>query len=271
MSTRKVALVTGGPGGIGAAVCWRLAQEGACVVVSGRKLEKAEALSDELASAGFESIALQLDVADSASIAAAAARARSRVGPVDWLVNNAGIAVSAPLLRGAEQGLFERHMEVNFHGARRVFEALLPDMLEKGHGSVVQIASSAALVGYAYVAAYAASKHALLGYTRSTALELRSKGVTLGAVCPHYVDSPMTEASVRRVVESTGRSQEDARAYFADQNPGGRLVAMDEVAQTTLDLLTGAQTGRVLELTGGETVEVDPGWTMDPESKESEA
>lgn len=264
MSARKVALVTGGPGGIGAAVCWRLAKAGACVAVSGRRLERAEALCDELASAGYESIPLQLDVAEPASISAAIAKVRSRVGPVDWLVNNAGIAVSAPLLRGSEQGLFERHMDVNFHGARRVFEAVLPGMLERGYGRVVQVASSAALVGYAYVAAYAASKHALLGYTRSAALELRGKGVGLGAICPHYVDSPMTEASVQRVVESTGRSEEDARGYFASQNPGGRLVAMDEVAQAAFDLLEDERTGRVLELTGGETLEVDAGWSMDP-------
>lgn len=262
MNSRKVVMVTGAAGGIGSALCWQLAQAGACVVVSGRRSGPVDVLAEALTSAGHEAMPLALDVADPEAIGPALARVEARVGPVDWLVNNAGLAVSANLLRSAEQDLYERHMAVNFHGARRVFEGLLPGMLERGYGRVVQIASSAALVGYAYVAAYVASKHALLGYTRSAALELRGKGVALGAVCPHYVDSPMTDASIRRVVESTGRSEEAARAFFAEQNPGGALVDASEVAEASCEILQGRLTGRVIELTGGDVIEVETGWPL---------
>lgn len=262
MSTRKVALVTGAAGGIGSELCRQLSAAGACVVVAGRRMEPAEALAAELVAAGGEAMALQLDVADGAAIGPAIERAQAELGPIDWLVNNAGIAVSAPLLRSAEDGLYERHMQVNFHGARRVFEALLPGQLERGYGRVVQIASSAALVGYGYVAAYVASKHALLGYTRSAALELQGKGIALGAVCPHYVDSPMTEASIQRIVETTARTPQAARAFFAEQNPGGELVSVSEVAEATLAMLSSEITGRVLELTGGATVEFESGWAL---------
>ncbi|MFT7676663.1 MAG: 3-hydroxybutyrate dehydrogenase [Planctomycetota bacterium] len=225
-------------------------------------MEPAEALAAELVAAGGEAFALQLDVAEADSIGPAMERAQAALGPIDWVVSNAGIAISAPLLRSAEQGLFERHMQVNFHGARRVVEALLPGQIERGYGRVVQIASSAALVGYAYVAAYVASKHALLGYTRSAALELKNKGIALGAVCPHYVDSPMTEASIARIVETTELTPEAARAFFAKQNPGGELVSVAEVAQACLAMLSSNITGRVMELTGGATVEIESGWEL---------
>lgn len=262
MSTRKVALVTGAAGGIGSELCRQLTAAGARVAVAGRRMEPAQALAEELEAAGGEAFALQLDVADGAAIGPAIERAQAELGPIDWLVNNAGIAVSAPLLRSAEQELYERHMQVNFHGARRVIEALLPGQLERGYGRVVQIASSAALVGYGYVSAYVASKHALLGYTRAAALELQGKGIALGAVCPHYVDSPMTEASIERIVETTGRTPQAARAFFAEQNPGGELVRVSEVAETVLAMLSGEITGRVLELTGAAIEVVEPGWAL---------
>lgn len=195
---------------------------------------------------------MALDVTNPSSIESAVATVRdltSDHGPIDWLVNNAGIAVSAPLLGGDDES-FQRHLDVNLHGPRRMIEALVPDMVERGYGRVVQIASSAALQGYAYVAAYTASKHALLGYTRSAALELAKKGVTFNLVCPHYVDSPMTQTSIDRVVETTGRSREDAAKFFADQNPGGRLVRPDEVASAAYELCLGEANGQVIELDG---------------------
>ena len=246
--TQPVALVTGGSRGIGAAVARRLSAAGAAVLVAARSTDACEALAAELRAGGADAWPLELDVTDPASIESAVARARELAGPIDWLVNNAGIAISAPLSAGDE--LYERHLAVNFHGPRRVLEACLPDMLERGLGRVVQVASSAALVGYAYVSAYCASKHALLGYSRAAAEELRGKGISVATVCPHYVDSPMLAESVRRVVEKTGKSEAEARAFFAAQNPSGRLVTEEQVADAVLDLLRGGETGVVVELDG---------------------
>jgi len=257
MAPTHVALVTGGGRGIGAAVARALSKSGAAVFVAARSQDECFGVADELRAAGGLAWPLLLDVTDPESIADAlgtAAEEAAGVGPIDWLVNNAGIALSAPFLKhGRETGrdTYELHLDVNFHGPRRLVEALVPGMLERGYGRVVNLASSAGLTGYGYVAAYCASKHALVGYSRAVAQELGGKGVTLNVVCPHYVDSPMTEASIERIVAKTGRSAEETRAYFAAQNPGGALVTEDEVAGVVRDLCVGADHGRIVELVGG--------------------
>lgn len=254
MGTKHIALVTGGSSGIGAVVCRELARAGAFVLVAGRDPKRCAEVADGIRVDGGEAAPLALDVTDKASIAAAVREATRLAGPPDWLVNSAGVAISAPLVARpsdppADQ--YAAHMDVNFHGARRVLEALLPSMLEREYGRVVQVASSAALRGYAYVAAYTASKHALLGYSRAAALELQKKGVAVNAVCPHYVDSPMTDVSVTRIAEATGRTEEEARAYLAAENPGGELVTTLDVAHAVRDLLATDMTGAVVELVGG--------------------
>ncbi|MCP3918952.1 MAG: SDR family oxidoreductase [bacterium] len=228
MADRRVALVTGGGGGIGAAISRALAAAGAFVFVAGRDTGRLlETVVEALAEEGHAASTLELDVTDPESIA----RALGTTGPVDWLVNNAGIAESASIAA----------------------------MIERGYGRVIQIASSAALGGYTYVSAYTASKHALLGYTRCAALELTRSGVALNVLCPHYVDSPMTDASVANIVRRTGREETDVRAFFASQNPGGILVTPEEIGAATLDLLSGDRTGVVLELIGGSARTVDEG------------
>ena len=255
MSGRHIALVTGGGQGIGAAICERLARAGAFVLATGRTLETCEAVAARLRADGGEARAVRLDVTERESVRMAldeALRATEEIGPIDWLVNNAGMAVSAALLHEAEvTDPYEEHLRVNFHGARRMVEALLPDMRQRGYGRVVNVASSAGLHGYAYVSAYCASKHALVGYTRAAALELAGSGVSMGAVCPHYVDSPMTDRSVQRIVEKTGRGPGEARDILAAQNPGGRLVAPAEVAEAVWALLSGDENGAIVELDGG--------------------
>jgi NAD(P)-dependent dehydrogenase (short-subunit alcohol dehydrogenase family) len=257
MGRGHVALVTGAGRGIGAAIARRLARRGAVVIVAARSQDDCFGVSDEIRAAGGTAWPLLLDVGDPDSIrdALEAAEDEARdAGPIDWLVNNAGIAVSAPFLRhGRSNGvdLYEEHMRVNFHGARHLVEALAPGMLERGYGRIANVASSAALRGYAYVAAYAASKHALLGYATSVARELEGKGVALGVVCPHYVDSPMTDRSVERIVQKTGRSEAQARALLAAENPGGALVTVDEVAEAVEELVLGERNGVVIELQGG--------------------
>jgi NAD(P)-dependent dehydrogenase (short-subunit alcohol dehydrogenase family) len=254
VSTRRVAVVTGAGQGIGAAIAERLASAGAFVFVTGRHREPCAALVNRLRERGERAEALTLDVTDRQSIRAAlevVLRRSDEVGPPDWLVNNAGIAKSAPLLHPDDvTDPYEEHLAVNFHGARRMVEGLLPGMRARGYGRIVNVASSAGLVGYAYVSAYCASKHALVGYTRSAALELAGSGVAIGAVCPHYVDSPMTERSAARIAEKTGRTSEAARALLAAQNPGGRLVTPAEVAAAVLELLEGDHNGAIVEVDG---------------------
>ena len=149
-----------------------------------------------------------------------------------------------------------RHLEVNFHGARRLGELCAPSMLAAGEGAIAQVVSSAGLAGYAYVSAYCASKHALLGYSRALADELGPRGVRVSCVCPHYVDSPMLRASIERVMAKTGQSEAEARAFFVGQNPGGALVTTEQVAATVAELLADEDGGRVVELDGGPAKEI---------------
>jgi NAD(P)-dependent dehydrogenase (short-subunit alcohol dehydrogenase family) len=257
MSESHVAIVTGAGRGIGAAIALRLAREGVAVLVAARTQSAcAEVVASIRASNGM-AWPVELDVGDAASIERAIARARELArerGPIDWLVNNAGIAETAPIVdrdrkRGAD--LYERHLAINFHGPRRMIEALAPDMIERGYGRIVNMGSSASLQGYPYASAYVASKHALLGYSRSAALELARTGVAVNIVCPHYVDSPMTDATVARIVSKTQRDADDTRRFLAGQNPGGTLITVDEVAEMTWHLLSSDESGAVVELLGG--------------------
>jgi NAD(P)-dependent dehydrogenase (short-subunit alcohol dehydrogenase family) len=257
METRHVALVTGAGRGIGRAIAERLAEAGAAVLVAARSQEACIEVATEIRSGGGTAWPLHLDVGDPESILQAVEDAwdlANDVGPVDWLVNNAGIVESAPFLaHGRETGVdrYEKHMRVNFDGARWMIEALVPRMIERGYGRVVNVASSAGLQSYAYAAAYGASKHALVGYSQAAAQELAKTKVTMNLVCPHYVDSPMTDASVARIVARTGRSEAETRKFLAAQNPGGSLVGVGEVAEVVLELLSGDRNGAIAELIGG--------------------
>jgi NAD(P)-dependent dehydrogenase (short-subunit alcohol dehydrogenase family) len=257
VSVRHVALVTGAGRGIGAAIAIKLASEGAAVLVAARSQEACIDVAEEIRAAGGTAWPIHLDVGDPESIESAVAEAvdlAREIGPIDWLVNNAGIAISAPFLdHGRKSGvdLYDRHFSVNFHGPRRMCEALVPAMIERKYGRVVHVASSAGLKGYAYAAAYTASKHALVGYARSASAELGKTGVTMNLVCPHYVDSPMTDQSIARVVAKTKKSEAEARAFFAAQNPGGGLVRPEEVADVVFELMSGDKNGSIAELVGG--------------------
>jgi len=143
---------------------------------------------------------------------------------------------------------------VNFHGPRWMIEALLPGMLERKYGRIVNVASSAGIKSYAYAAAYGASKHALVGYSQAAAQELRKTNVTMNLVCPHYVDSPMTKESIALIVEKTGKTEAETKKFLASQNPGGTLVGVDEVAEAVWTLLSGERNGAVVELLGGKGV-----------------
>jgi 3-hydroxybutyrate dehydrogenase len=243
------ALVTGGGRGIGRAIASALAQAGATVTVLGRN----RAALDETVASGAAHFAAVADVADRAAVAAAIAEAAARQ-PIDILIANAGIAESAPFAR-SDAALFRRMIDVNFMGVVHSIQAVLPAMKDRPYGRIVAVASTAGLRGYAYVSAYSAAKHAVVGLVRSLALELTSTRVTVNAVCPGFTDTDLLAGSIDNIMKKTGRSHEQAVAELARHNPQGRLVTPAEVADTVLWLCgegAGAITGQAIAIAGGE-------------------
>ncbi len=225
----KTAVITGGGRGIGAAVAAELAREGAAVMVAARSRSEVEAVAEGLVRQGHRAAAARCDVTLPDEVEALGRAAREAFGQVDILVNNAGIASSAPL-KLLELSELERLMQVNVHGVFLCAKQFAPDMASRGWGRVVNVASVAGLAGAPYISAYTATKHAVIGLTRSLALELAVKGVTVNAVCPGYVATPMTELSVATIREKTGSSDEEARARLARMSPQGRIFEPEEVA-----------------------------------------
>jgi NAD(P)-dependent dehydrogenase (short-subunit alcohol dehydrogenase family) len=234
--TSRVALVTGGGRGIGRAVALALAHEGSAVAIAARTRSELERTAAEVKDAGGTALAIETDVTEPGAVAHAVARVTAELGPIDVLVNNAGIAESAPFLR-TELDLWERHLRVNVTGPYLVARHVLPGMLERRWGRIVNIASLAGLHGAAYVAAYVASKHALVGLTRALAIEVAGRGVTVNAVCPGYVATDLTWRSARAIAERTGRTLEEAVAALARMNPGRRLIDPGEVAAAVIRLV----------------------------------
>jgi NAD(P)-dependent dehydrogenase (short-subunit alcohol dehydrogenase family) len=243
----KHALVTGATRGIGLAVARALLDAGARVTITGRDEGSLAAVAKAL---GAD--AAVMDLARPASIRAAFARA----GQVDILVNNAGQAASAPFGK-TDEALWQRMLDVNLSGVFHCTQAALPGMLDMGWGRIVNVASTAGLVGYRYVAAYCAAKHGVIGMTRALALEVATRGVTVNAVCPGFTDTDIVADAVANIVARTGRSVEQARAELAAGNPQQRLVQCAEVANAVLWLCmpqSGAMNGQSLAVAGGEVM-----------------
>ncbi len=249
----KGAVITGGGRGIGAAVAALLAEAGAAVVVAARSRDQIEATAETLRDAGHRAWAVPCDVTDTAQVAALRDAAEEHLGRVDVLVNNAGIASSAPL-KSISLEQWNRIFAVNVTGTFLCTQAFLPAMLERRWGRVVNVASVAGKIGAPYISAYAASKHAVVGFTRSVAAEVAAAGVTVNAVCPGYVETDMTALTVERIVGKTGITDEEARAALVRMSPQNRIFAADEVAYQVLALCdprARGVSGQALVLDGG--------------------
>ncbi len=254
----RLALITGGGRGIGRAIAFALAGEGASVVVAARTREQIEKVSGEIASEfGIAALAVECDVVYSDSVAQALERVKKKFGRgPDILVNNAGIAESAPFLK-TDRKMWERHLVINLGGTLRCTQLMLPEMIERGWGRVINIASIAGKTGAPYISAYSASKHAVLGLTRSLALEVAEKGITVNAICPGYVDTEMTTRGIENITKKTGKSADEALEAVKRMNPQNRLITAEEVA--ALALLLASDDGRGIN---GQAINVDGGTVL---------
>ncbi len=245
------AVVTGAGSGIGRATAERLADAGCQVTLIGRHIGRLNETADRIGDLAF---AAPADVTDPDALAAAIEVGRDRFGPIDILINNAGAATSAPFLRSTADDL-RAMLALNLEAPAEAARLVLPGMLTRRWGRIVNVASTAGLKGYAYVSTYVAAKHGLVGLTRAMALEVASKGVTVNAVCPGFTDTELVARSVDAIVGKTGRTGDEVRAALAASNPQGRLITPDEVAQTIVWLCgEGASgvNGAALPVAGGE-------------------
>jgi NAD(P)-dependent dehydrogenase (short-subunit alcohol dehydrogenase family) len=245
----KHAVVTGGGRGIGAAIAAALAAQGATLTLMGRDRARLEARAQSLAAQ-----VVPVDVADAESVRAAFSRAATASGPVHILINNAGVAASAPFAR-TDLALWTRMLNTNLTGTYLCCREVMAGMLEHGYGRIVNIASAAGLTGYAYVTAYCAAKHGVIGLTRALGMETARSNVTVNAVCPGYTDTDMVSEAVGNIVRKTGKTEQEARAALVSRNPQQRLVRPEEVANAALWLcLPGAEaiTGQAIAVAGGE-------------------
>lgn len=245
------AVVTGGGSGIGAAIARELAGLGAKLTLIGRRRSAVEAVAASLAGSGHG--AAVADVTDHDGIASIMASAANELGPIDILVNNAGVARSAPLTRTSME-LWRETLAVNLDGTYNCIHAVLPAMLAAGWGRIVNVASTAGLTGGAYITAYCAAKHGVVGLTRALAIEVATRGVTVNAVCPGFTETPLLVDAVANIVARTGRSEAEAKDVLASSNPQGRLVQPEEVARAVAWLClpgSAAINGQAIRIDGG--------------------
>jgi NAD(P)-dependent dehydrogenase (short-subunit alcohol dehydrogenase family) len=249
----RVALVTGGGRGIGRSVALALAEEGARVAVAARSADEIARVAEEVAAAGTECVAVTLDVTSPEDVRRAVEEVRGKLGDIDILVNNAGIARSALIWKTSDE-LWRSTLDTNLSGTFYCMREVLQGMVARRWGRVINIASVAGKVGAPYVGAYVASKHAVIGLTRSAALEVATYGVTVNAICPGYVDTPMTDGALENIQAKTGLSLDEARKKLESMSPQNRLMTCDEIA-----FLTVALTREQARGINGQAINVDGG------------
>jgi NAD(P)-dependent dehydrogenase (short-subunit alcohol dehydrogenase family) len=249
----RIALVTGAGRGIGREIALALARAGADVAVTARSTDEIEAVATQIRDLGRSAVAVPCDVTDAALVTQMASAVQNRLGPVTILVNNAGLALSHKFLDHPD-ALWHQIIAANLDSVYYVSKAIVPMMIEAGWGRIVNIASIASKVGAKYLAAYTASKHGVLGLTRALAAEFVKNNITVNAVCPGYVNTPMTAANIANIVARTGMSETAARATLENVSPQQRLIEPEEVVAVVMLLVSDAArgiTGQAINVDGG--------------------
>lgn len=249
----KRAFITGASRGIGRAIALAFAKEGASLALGARSMDALSSLASEIESGGGKAIAVPIDVGDAESIAAAKSAVIERLGDVHIVVNNAGIARSVKVLK-MDDDHWQSHLDINLTGTFRVTRAFLPGLVARGWGRVINIASTAGKVGFQYTAAYCASKHGVIGFTRALALEMATLGVTANAICPGFVNTEMTTETVKNIAAKTGGTEKEALAWLEKLSPQNRLVEPEEIAAVAVMLASEEARG-----INGQAINVDGG------------
>lgn len=249
-------LVTGGARGLGRSLAGAFARAGSRVVIASRNSEKLQETARQLSGPERPLLAWPCDVSDKKQVEILDAAIRAEWGAVQILINNAGVARAMSFLDMPDT-LWHETLQANLTGVYNCCKVFFPAMVEYGWGRIITIASTTGKIGYSHIAAYAASKHGVLGLTRSLALEAATHNITVNAICPGYLDNELTRENARRMAENTGRSVDDVLGLFAKSAPQNRLIDPEEVASLALFLAGGESAGIT-----GQAINVDGGAVM---------
>ncbi len=252
----KIALITGASRGIGVAIARAFTAEGASVALAARSADDLAELASELQKSGARAESFVCDVTNADQVKELPELVEKKLGPIDILVNNAGVAGSHKIADHPDD-LWQLMLDVNLTGVYRVTKAVIPGMIERKRGRIINVASVASKVGMRYMAAYTASKHGVLGFTRVLATEMSKHNITANAICPGYVDTPMTDFAIAFMVSRTGKSEDEARKLLEATNPQGRLITPEEVA--SMAVLLASEDGRGIS---GQAINIDGGAAM---------